>query len=139
MRFLFVLFVSLIPLSATAQQRDSFFADYDAYSNFVDSRIMRREFVELIQVLGGRDEYTIEQLAGINQRFVNIFPSDFTSRAVMRKTDLGEGFHQEMRAYWGGGNVGYNYFYILLHSREDGLVVLNFSLNSDVNKIMDKF
>lgn len=139
MRIFICLLFLLLPLTASAQQRDSFFDSYDDYSRFVDSRIMTREYVELIQVLGGRDEYTPEQLNGINQRFLNIFPSDFTSRAVMRKVDLGEGFHQEMRAYWGGGNTGYNYFYVLLHSRDDGLVVLNFSLNSDVSKIMAHF
>ena len=89
MRILIIFLVTLLPIGATAQQaaqqRDSFFEDYQDYARFVDSHIMNREFIELIQVLGGRDEYTIEQLQGINQRFVNLFPKDFLSRAVVRK------------------------------------------------------
>jgi len=138
MRILIVFLFSLLPLSATAEQRDSFFQDYQDYARFVDSHIMNRDFIEMIQVLGGRDEYTIEQLNGINQRFINLFPVDFSSSAVVRKTDLGNGFSQEMRAYW-GNNAGYNYFYALLHARDDGLVVLTFTLNSDVSEVLNEF
>jgi len=138
MRIFATILFCLLPLVASAQQRDSYFDDYQAYSKFVDSRIMTRDFIELIQVLGGRDEYTDAQLQGINHRFLSIYPSDFTSRAVVRKTDLGDGFRQEMRIYWGKG-TGYNYFYALLHDRSDGLVVLTFTLNSDVSKVLAEF
>ena len=146
MRILTVFLFALLPIGATAQQadqqasqqRDSFFEDYQDYARFVDSHIMNRDFIELIQVLGGRDEYTIEQLQGINQRFVTLFPKDFLSRAVVRKTDLGDGFSQEMRVYW-GNNDGYNYFYALLHAREDGLVVLTFTMNSNVSEVLSEF
>jgi len=138
MRIIISFLFLLLPLAASAQQRDSFFDDYEDYARFVDSRIMTREFVELIQVLGGRDEYTIEQLENINQRFRSRFPSNFTSRAVIHKIDLGGGFSQEMRAYW-GNNDSYNFFYAMLHSRDDGLVVLTFTLNSDVSKVLAEF
>ncbi len=138
MRFLITLLFALLPLGATAQERDSYFKDYQDYARFVDSRIMNRDFVELIQVLGGRDEYTIEQLNGLNQRFLNLFPENFSNRAVIRKTDLGDGFSQEMRVYW-GNNASYNFFYALLHDRGDGLVVLTFTVNSNVSEVLGKF
>lgn len=89
-------------------------------------------------MLGGRDKYTDVQLQGINQRFLSLFTANFANGAVVRKTDLGNGFSQEMRVFW-GENPSYNFFYALLHARDDGLVVLTFSLNSDVDNIMGKF
>lgn len=136
-RVLFLLF-ALLPFTAAAQERDSHFASYSEYTEFVDGHIATRDFIELIQVLGGRDEYTIEQLQGLNTRFQSIYPANFTARAVVRKVDLGEGFRQEMRVYWNGAG-GYLYFYALLHDRPDALVVLTFTLNSDVSKVLAEF
>lgn len=138
MRLLIALLFMLLPAGASAQQRDSFFKDYQAYASFVDSRILNRDFIELIQVLGGRDEYTPEQLENVNQQFLSIYPQDFSFREVTRKVDLGQGFSQEMRVYW-GDDAGYNYFYALLHARDDGLVVLKFSMNSEVSKVLAEF
>jgi len=120
------------------RDRDSFFADYAAYADFVDSHIINRDFIELIQKLGGRDEYTIEQLRGINGRFLSIYPANFTGRAVTHETDLGRGFRQEMRVYW-DGDGNYVFFYAALHERPDALVVLTFNINSDPAKVLEKF
>jgi len=130
--------LTVLPLTAVAQQQDSYFQDYQAYERFVDSRIMNRDFSELIQVLGGRDEYTPEQLQGVTQQFLAIYPRDFTSGAVINKVDLGQGFSQEMRIYW-RDKTSYIYFYAMLHARDDGLVVLTFSMNSDVTRILAQF
>lgn len=138
MRLVVLFLIALFPLSAAAQDRDSHFADYGAYSDFVDRHIGTRNFIELIQVLGGRDEYTIEQLQGLQSRFLSIYPSDFSGRAVARETELGQGFRQEMRIYWSAGS-GYLYFYAMLHDRSDAMVVLSFTLNSDVSKVMAEF
>ena len=86
-----------LPAAVSAQQRDSVFASYEAYAAFVDRHIMQRDFIPLIQVLGGRDEYTPEQLRGVNTQLLHAFPRDFTDVAVFRETDLGNGFRQEAR------------------------------------------
>lgn len=138
MRILCLLFVLLVPTLAPAQERDSVFASYEDYARFVDSRVMGRRFIELIQVLGGRDEYTPEQLQGADQRFRAIYPRDFSNGAVTKQIDLGSGFGQEMRIYWDEG-TGYIYYYALLHNRGDRLVVINFTLNSNVDKVLEKF
>ncbi|MFV0515473.1 MAG: hypothetical protein ACK5MY_17820 [Jhaorihella sp.] len=138
MRQILIVLFALLPVCAIAQERDSRFADYAAYAEFADSRIARREFIELIQVLGGRDEYTPEQLRSLQGRFVAIYPVDFIGRAVVKETDLGAGFRQEMRIYWNQGS-GYLYFYAMLHERDDEIVVLNFVLNSDVSKVLAEF
>ena len=99
---------------------------------------MARNFIELIQVLGGRDEYTPEQLNGLDHRFRAIYPDDFSDGAVTKQVDLGNGFGQEMRIYW-NQNFGYVYFYAFLHNRGSELVVLNFTLNSNVAEVLSKF
>jgi hypothetical protein len=138
MRLLAICLLALLPLPALAQQKDSFFKTYEAYADFVDSRIMGREFIELIQVLGGRDEYTKEELAGVEQRFLNSYPRDFTNSAVTKVVDLGNGFRQEMRIYW-GENVSYVFFYAMLHDRGSETAVINFSLNTSISDVLDKY
>jgi len=135
--FQILLMVLLLPVGAMAQQRDSVFANYAEYDAFLDENIMDRAFISLIQHLGGRDEYTQEQLTGLHQRFTEIFPVDFRHKTVFRREDLGGGMAQEARAYWIGDS--YIYFYALIHDRGDEFVVINFHLNSSVSKVMAKF
>lgn len=120
-----------------AQERDSVFVDYDAYADFVDSHIMTRDFIPLIQTLGGRDEYTIEQLQGIRNQLLGAWPNDFTGKSVFRQEDLGGGIRQEGRVYWTGEY--YAYYYAVLHERDDELVVINFYLNTSITEIMARF
>lgn len=138
MRFFCFILIFLLPVSAMAQQRDSIFSSYDSYQTFVDGRVANRDFFSLIQTLGGRDEYTKEQLNGIQNRFLSVYPTNLTNRAVIKNVDLGNGFHQEMRVYW-SDKSGYLYFYAMLHDRGDTLVVLTFTLNSDVSKVLAEF
>ena len=127
-----------LPAAAAAQQQDSVFDSYEEYAAFVDSRVMSRNFVELIQVLGGRDEYTAEQLRGSDQRFKSIYPTDFTRATLAKVVDMGGGFRQEMRIYWNDRN-SYVYFFAFLHNQGDKLIVIKFTLNSNVNEILSQF
>ena len=137
-RLVVALILILSPGLAAAQDRDSYFPSYAAYDAFVNSHILTRDFIPVIQRLGGRDEYTPEQLNGINTRFHSIYPADFENAAVIRKTDLGSGFRQEARVFW-GGQSGYLYFFAMLHDTPEALVVLTFNMNSDVSEIMSEF
>ena len=132
------IFVAAIAVFATsAAAKDSFFKDFAAYEEFVDSSIMRRDFIPLIQKLGGRDEYTPEQLSASNAQLLNVFRANFKDRSVFKVVELGGGVRQEARMYWIGSS--YAFYYALLHQREDGLVVLRFALNSSSDKIMGLF
>lgn len=136
MRFVLI-FLGLFPIAAMAQQRDSVFASYAAYETFVDHAVMSRDFIGLINTLGGRDEYTPQELQGIQRQFHSIYPQDFSAKAVTKEIDLGAGFQQEMRVYWNG--TGYVYYYALLHQRPDGLIVLKFNINSNIDKVLAQF
>lgn len=134
-----VLAASAVTLSAPAQaqQADSIFDDYASYAAFVDEHVMNRKFIPLIQVLGGRDEYTIEQMNGINGQLLGAWPVDFENVAVFNESDLGEGIRQEGRMYWTGQS--YAYYYAILHERDGDLMVLNFYLNTSITEIMNRF
>lgn len=137
MKAIFIVLSLLIPSSLLAQERDSVFSTYEAYSGYVDEMIMGRDFKPLIMVLGGRDEYTKEQLATVNGQLLAAFPSDFEHSTIFREENMGGGVIQEARAYWTGER--YAFFYAVIHIRENDVVILNFNLNSSVATIMGKF
>jgi hypothetical protein len=135
--FLFSLVLLCLPHLAMAQENDSQFADYRAYDAYVDKMITTRQWVEFVIHMGGRDEYTAEDLSKIEAQFNQIYPRNFTARTIFREQDLGGNIRREARAYWGGGR--YLFFYAILHQRDDFLVVLNFSINTKVEAVMNKF
>lgn len=124
--------------SAAAQSADSEFASYEAYASYVDQQLTQRNFIPFIQKMGGRDEYTIEQLKGVNRQLTSIFPANFTSRTLFLEEDLGGDIRREARAYW-SERAGYLFFYAILHERRDKVVVLNFAVNTKLEKILAKF
>ncbi|WP_164658972.1 hypothetical protein [Tropicibacter sp. Alg240-R139] len=132
----YALALILLPMAAWAQ--DSRFDSHDAYVRFIDNKIMSRDFIPLITQMGGRDEYTPEQMNSANARLLNAMPFDFEETALIKKVDLGNGFSQEMRAYW-NNRTSYVFFYAFLHQNTDELIVLKFSLNTNSEKIFDKF
>ncbi|MGC9370146.1 MAG: hypothetical protein ACP5DX_11460 [Paracoccaceae bacterium] len=141
-RFLIVLAAALslfaaMPARAQDQERDSVFASDQAFHSFVDNHVARRDFIPLIQKLGGRDEYTAEQLQGLQQQFTSIYPADFTHRATVRTRLLENGFREEIITYW--NDLAYVWFYAITHQRDDGLVVINFALNSSYEAVAQRF
>lgn len=127
----------LAALPLRAQETDSVFPGYADYARFVDRHISTRDFSEVILRLGGRDEYTKEEIANLQRQFEGIWSADFQNTTVFYRQDLGGGVSQEARMYWTGKS--YCYFYALLHQRENDLVVINFALNSNSTPIMDRF
>lgn len=135
---LLVLTVLIAPAGAVqAQTADSEFINYADYASYVDRHIMQRDFIPLIQKLGGRDEYTNEELAATQRNMLGIWPRDFESVSVFNRKDLGGGIWEEGRIYWTG--TSYAFFYALIHQRFDKFVVLNFLLNSSSTPIMERF
>lgn len=128
--------VLLLPTGLWAE--DSKFVNYDAYAAFVDQNIMSRDFIPLINRLGGRDEYTPEQITGVNSQLLAAMPYDFTGAAILKQEKLGGGFIREIRAYWNDRD-SYVYYYGLLHENGEQLVVVKFYLNTNSDKIFDKF
>ncbi len=114
------------------------FKTHQDYVDFVDSKVMSRDFIPLIKQLGGDDEYTDAQLKSTNAQLLNVMPFDFTGTELIKNVSLSASFSQEMRVFW-NAKSSYVYFYSLLHHREDGVVVLKFNLNTNSDKIFEKF
>ena len=136
MRGFWIVLFLFLPTVLFAQSRDSVFSGYEEYSAFVDEKIMGRDFVPLIQFLGGRDEYTSQQLDSLNEQFLSFFSLDFENRTIFLEEDLGGDIKREARAYWTG--EAYVYFYAVFHVRGQELVVLNFYVNTSLATIMSK-
>lgn len=129
---------AILPETLRAQEQDSQFANYKAYAAFVDRHVSSRDFVPLVLRLGGRDEYTKEELAQANTRLLTAMPYDFDHAAVLKRVPLENGFFQEARVYW-NDRLGYTYFYALLHQQPTRIVVLRFSLNTSSDAILELF
>ncbi|MGC1495947.1 MAG: hypothetical protein WA790_09065 [Sulfitobacter sp.] len=139
MRHCAALLISLLWMSnaAFAQISDGVFRDYADYQDFVDNRVMQRDFSTLILGLGGRDEFTKEELAGKQVQMENVWPYDFDNVTIFRQEDLGGNVSQEGRMYWTGKS--YAFYYAILHQRENDLVVISFTINSSIKPIMARF
>lgn len=129
----------LFPNALMAQSQDSVFESYQAYQTFVDTQIAEANYGELVKVLGGRDEYTPEQLAQVVSQFQRALPHQMTDKATLRQIKLSDEFVQEAFAYWAADTLQYVYFYALVHQRENELVVLQFNLNTDAETILSEF
>lgn len=123
--------------AATAQVRDSVFRDYEDFDRFVDQEVMNRQFTNLILTLGGRDEYTPEQMARIDGDFQRLYPQDFQGKVIFMAEDLGGGMRREARGYYRGDR--YVWFYVIMHQRDQELVIINFRLNSSIKPIIEAF
>ncbi|SHK11685.1 hypothetical protein SAMN05444000_11956 [Shimia gijangensis] len=135
MRFLAIIVGLFLPTFAAAQVSDSTFRDYAEFSAFVDTHSQSRDITKLLTVLGGRDEYTKEQMANLQAQVFNLYPDVLPNKTIFHENDLGGGVRQEVRAYWTG--LSYLYLYFLLHERDDALIVLRFAFNSSAEKIME--
>ena len=131
-------FLLALTASGQAQERDSVFEDYADYDAFLDAHIMGRDFGPLILRLGGRDEYTTEELGGIVGNFTRIYPTDLTGKIVFNQEAMGDGMRREARGYY--NDKSYIWFYAIMHQRpEGGLVIINFRLNASIGPIMQAF
>ncbi|MFD0981282.1 hypothetical protein [Tropicimonas aquimaris] len=129
--------VLLSALPGAGQERVSVFEDYAAFDSFVTDMVNRRAFGALLQRMGGGDRLTLADVQRITEQSRQSFPQDFENSDVLRKQDLGNGFSQEARAFWVGET--YAFVYILLHERDDGLVVVNFAIHASPAPVLSMF
>ncbi|WP_299636792.1 hypothetical protein [uncultured Ruegeria sp.] len=134
-RILATIILCLLALPAAA---DEVFPTYADYETFVDTKMKNREFSNVISRLGGADEYTPQQMEILQGQLRDLVPYYLTHADVAKRVELENGFAQEMRVYWNDKN-SYVFVYTVLHEREDGLVVLSFSLNTNATPILEKF
>ncbi|MFY0311143.1 hypothetical protein ACFMBG_14725 [Leisingera sp. D0M16] len=135
-KFFAAAFFALLPMASLAQ--DSVFNSYGSYERFVETVVKGRDFKQLITRLGGRDEYTPEQLESVQRQLLTIYPRDFTGGAVAVRQELMNGFSKEVRVFWNEDALNYCFYYALIHDRGDGIVVLKFDLNTNSDVVFGK-
>ncbi len=120
-----------------ARAQDGTFVSYDAMRAAMDGLLMSRQIAQVMITFGGADEMTPQQLQNLEAQVRQIYTQDLTNKAVLRRVDHGNGFHQEIVAYWTGTN--YLYAYVFGHDAETGYVSINFRFNSDFVKLNQLF
>lgn len=133
-----ILSAVLLCISALPAAADEVFPTYEDYESFVDTKMKNREFSNVISRLGGADEYTPEQMQVLQGQLRDLVPYYLTNADLVKRVELSNGYSQEMRAYWNEKN-SYLFFYALIHEREDGVLVLQFNLNTSSDPIFTKF
>ncbi len=133
-RFAAIIFC-LASLPAAA---DEVFPTYADYETFVDTKMKNREFSNAASRLGGADEYTPQQMEVIQGQLRDLVPYYLTHAAVAKRIELENGFAQEMRVYWNDKN-SYVFTYTVLHQRDDGVMVLQFIINTSAQPILGMF
>lgn len=124
----------VLGMPAGAQDGNGLFADDDSLVAFVEQHGKVRDFPTLLRELGGGDEYTDQQIAGLDAQLRNIYPDDFTAFALVKSRTLESGFRQRVYTFWNG--TAYVWLYLMTHQRQDGVQVIQFSFNSDNEAII---
>ncbi len=117
---------------------DEVFPTYADYETFVDTKIKNREFSNVITRLGAADEYTPQQMQVVQGQLRDLVPYYLTNADVAKRVELENGFAQEMRVYWNDKN-SYVFTYTVLHQRDDGVMVLQFIINTSAQPILGMF
>ncbi len=123
-----------MPLQADEQP---IFQSYEDMRSTLDSLMMAREMEKVMRRFGASDEMTDEELSSLEARVRSIFPGDFRHVDLLKRDDMGNGWAQELYAYWSG--LSYIYVAVLMHDRGSELVSINFKFNTDFDKIVENF
>jgi len=137
LRYLIV--IAMLGFAPAQAQTDEqpIFKSYEEMRNTLDTLMMAREMEQVMRKFGASDEMTDEELKSLEARVRTIFPGDFRHVDLLKRDDMGNGWAQELYAYWGG--LSYIYVAILMHDRGSEIVSINFKFNTDFDKIVENF
>lgn len=129
-------FACAAPMLAWAQQ-EPVFGSYEEMRATLDPLMKSREIKRMMLRFGGADEIEQEQLEQLETRVRAIISHDLEHVDMLMRQDMGNGWAQELYAYWGG--LSYIYVYVLLHDRGDEFVVINIKFNTDFDALVANF
>lgn len=128
----------LAAVSAPAQTvRPGVFADYDSLRAELDALIADRAIQDMLARFGGNDA-SLQDMMAAEARLRATYPGPLSNVALLREGQVGEGFRQQLLAYWGAEDA-YLYVHLLLHDREDGTYALQLNVNSDPRMFLPLF
>ncbi len=126
-----------LALPVMAQHQNAMFRDYEDMREVLDRLMMNREIEGVMRAFGASDEMSDEQLKNLEIRVRDIFPYDFRHVDVLKRDDMGNGWKRELYAYWGG--TAYIYATVLFHERKGELIAINFTFNTDIDELIERF
>ena len=132
-----LIFGCLLAAPSFAQDEDSIFRDYKHLRSVLDKNMMQRNMVDVMRAFGASDEMTPEQLTALEKRVRGIFSRDFTNVDVLRSDNMGNGWKQELYAYWNGAS--YIYAYVLMHDQGDRVNAIHFKFNTAFAALNENF
>lgn len=127
-----------LPGLARAQDHSQgrIFADFETLYEFLDTHLYSRDFLPVLTRLGAGQVSPADRHRR-GQKLQALYPQDFTDRASFRTRGSHSGFNEEIIAYWTGQS--YLWLYLVTHTQDAGLVVIELQIDSDFSTIAARF
>ena len=142
MHRLFVLGFSLLALSApvlpvsaqtTATAPASARQTYTEAREQLDALVMQRRLGDAIRMFDEIVDVDAAETDALDTQMRGLFPQDFENVGLVRSEVHKNGFRQEIIAYWTGRD--YLFLYLLLHTDNNQMRLLNFRFDTDFHNL----
>ncbi|WP_434287396.1 hypothetical protein [Celeribacter sp. SCSIO 80788] len=132
---------SLFPLTGSAQSK--FNADYPIFESTaeVDKIIVdltsTLKIDQLLVTVSGDQSVTAQNRAIVQQQLSALFPRKIKNHAVLIERESGEGFREKIDVFW--ADKQYLFTQTITHERDDGVIVMEFIVNTSLSQIKPYF
>ncbi len=126
--------------SSTAKEPSTYlngfplFQNYDAFREYLDPLIKKRQVVKFLDQFGGNARYTKPQALQLEEQIRGLRKVDMQNVEVIKTEELSENWTQELLAYWTGAD--YIFLYVLYQDRDEGLFAINVTFNTDIKPLL---
>ncbi len=134
--FALVLFCLTFASVAHAQTRAGIFKDYTEMRSAMDDAMTSADITTALLRFDAGVTSAGETL-DVQAKFDQLFPKGLPNTALVRRDVYDNGFSRELLVYWNG--TKYLWVSILLHDRRTELVAIEFSANTDYDKVAGEF
>jgi hypothetical protein len=130
------LFCLTFTSAAHAQTRAGYFTDYNEMRSAMDDAMISADITTALLRFDAGVTSAGETL-DVQAKFAKLFPNGLPNTALVRRDVYDNDFSRELLVYWNG--TKYLWVSILLHDRRTELVAIEFSANTDYDKVAGEF
>jgi len=130
------IFALSLASSTTAQVKAGIFTDYTELRSALDDALTKADITTALRRFDSG--VTSEgQTIDVQRKFDELFPNGLPNKALVRRDEYGGGISRELLVYW----IGTKYLWasVLIHDRGSNVVSIEFSVNTDYDKIAGQF
>ncbi|NIY78651.1 hypothetical protein HCZ23_04115 [Celeribacter sp. HF31] len=80
---------------------------------------------------------TAQNRAVVQQQLTALFPRKIKNHAVLIERESGEGFREKIDVFW--ADKQYLFTQTITHQRDDGVIVMEFKVNTSLSQIKPYF